>query len=84
MRRRFERVDNRDVDDALQVLFERGEVELLGGGFIPEVDFLFCRWHGKRLNVKFDLDYGPELSVLDPYTSEERIELETRIASIGP
>ncbi|MGH8080723.1 MAG: hypothetical protein ACREP7_09115 [Lysobacter sp.] len=81
MARSFTHMDNREVAAALRVLFERGEVELISEGFIPEADLFFCRWRGKRVNVKFDLAYGPDLYFPDPSTAGELAELETLIAA---
>lgn len=82
MPRSFLHMENQEVAAALRVLFERGEVELIEEVFIAEADVFLCRWRGKRVNVKFDFAYGPELSFLEPTPKQEREELETLIASV--
>lgn len=84
MSRAFASMDNSQVAAALGVLFDRGEVERIGEGFMPEADLLFCRWRGQRVNVKFDLIYGPDLYLPEPGAAPPLAEFEALIASIDP
>lgn len=77
----FLHMDNHEVAASLRALLGQGEIESIREDFMPEADLFFCRWRGKRFNVKLDLAYGPDLFFLDPRTAEEQAELERLIVS---
>jgi len=64
------------VQAAVAVLHERGRIELLRLGTMPEADVFLCRSGGRRFNVKFDLAYGAQLDAVDAFSRQELAELE--------
>lgn len=39
--------------------------------FIPEADLIFCRFKGERFNLKYDLNYGPDLEAIGNLNSAD-------------
>ena len=69
-------LDSLDFDEAL-VRLRRGVngLTLEKAALIPEADVLCCRYKGKRLNVKFDLDYGVCIEAVDILSNNEFTEV---------
>jgi len=64
------------IQAAVAALHQRGQIEFLRSGTMPEADVFLCRSGGRRFNVKFDLAYGAQLDAVDAFSRQELAELE--------
>lgn len=69
-------LDSLDFDNVVARL-QRGVdgLMLVNIASIPEADVLCCRYKGKRLNVKFDMNYGVCVEAIDDLLKNEIIEI---------
>lgn len=63
-----------EIIDALRKIDPVHEIIIEKEALIPEADLIFCRFKGERFNLKYDLNYGPDL---DAVGNISKSDLET-------
>jgi hypothetical protein len=63
-----------EIIDALRKIDPVHEIIIENEAFITEADLIFCRFKGERFNLKYDLNYGPDL---DAVGNINKSDLET-------
>jgi hypothetical protein len=79
---RFDELNIRQIANAIERLHESTTLEVLEQVMIPEADILLCKYQGKRVNLKVDLDYGACVDAVDKTLKKEDLaEIEKLILS---
>jgi hypothetical protein len=75
--RELDLLDFGDVLTRLQIGVD--DVVLEKTSSIPEADVICCRYKGRRFNIKFDLDYGVCIEMLDDLSDYEIADIVNRL-----
>ena len=53
-----------EILDALNKMDAVYEIVVEKEAFIPEANLILCRFKGERFNLKYDLNYGPDIEAI--------------------
>ncbi|CAH0152109.1 hypothetical protein SRABI36_02116 [Pedobacter sp. Bi36] len=53
-----------EILDALNKMDAVCEIVVEKEAFIPEANLILCRFKGERFNLKYDLNYGPDIEAI--------------------
>jgi hypothetical protein len=53
-----------EILDALNKMDVAHGITVEKEAFIPEADLILCRFKGERFNLKYDLNYGPDIEAI--------------------
>ncbi|WP_089086422.1 hypothetical protein [Aquitalea magnusonii] len=73
---KFINLETVEIKNAIKKINNKLIIEVLEEGVMPEADVLLCKYLGRRINIKVDLDYGAEICGIDVFSDEEINELE--------
>ena len=72
----FINLETVEIKNAIKKINNKLIIEILEEGLMPEADVLLCKYLGRRINIKVDLDYDAEICGIDIFSDEEINELE--------